>query len=146
MERQSCVSSILCSRLIAVHLSAVTSIIPSKNFLRSRPLVLFPCILHIRHISSSSFALLMCPVKCICRCLTVLTISLFDSASFNTSSFLLLTVQGIPRIFGHNHISIACSLNSSSLLSVHTSHPYRNVNQTMNMKTMNKEKLWRCKY
>ena len=81
---------ILHSRLVAVHLSPITSTIPFIYAFLYQPFDLFSFLLPIKHISSSSLALLICPMNCILYFLIVLTTSLSVFASSSTSSFLFL--------------------------------------------------------
>ena len=126
MECQFSRSSILCSRLVAFHLSPVVSTIPSIYFLHGQFFALFSFILPVRHIysiyhspdiSGEVYLLLPnCPRNLSVRlCLFIVCVHLHFSP--------LLFLQVIRSILLHNHISIASSQTSSSLRCVYASHP-----------------------
>src|SRR6218665_2508009 len=101
-----------------------SSIIQSMSFCLGLPLPLFPSILSSIISLCRELPLRMYLIQFFCLVLIISIKDLFPSTFFNTSSFVLCSVQLILSILLHIHISKASIRWTSSFLIVHVSAPY----------------------
>src|SRR6218665_1544597 len=102
-----------------------SSIIQFMSFCLGLPLPLLPSILPSIISLCRELPLRMCPIQFFCFVLIISNKDLFSSTFFNTSSFVLCSVQQILSVLLHIHISKASICLTSSFLIVQVSAPYK---------------------
>src|SRR6218665_2540445 len=105
-----------------------SSIVQSMGFCLGLPLPLSPSILPSIISFCRELPLRMCPIQFFClvliTCRPTSVKDLFSSTFFNTSSFVLCSVQLVLSVLLHIHISEASICLTSSFLIVHVCAPY----------------------
>ena len=103
----------------------------SLYFVRCLPLILVPQIFPLNIYFSSQSALFICPKKCSCLFLIVLSRDLLYPAISIPSLFDFFSVHDILIILMMYHLSAASSLLYLFFVNIQHSHPYRRMDHNM---------------